>query len=124
MAETFRALWRRACVGAVEKRAPFRTYVRIDKISDEKRLVYGWASIVTKNGRPVVDLQGDVIQVCELEAMAYRFVQHARVGKAQHRVFPGRNAGASLKPEISKWAGDAPASLPRQKCRVLIATEK
>ena len=32
------------------------------KTDDEQRMVYGWASVVTEKGEPVVDRQGDVIE--------------------------------------------------------------
>ena len=43
----------------------------IAKLDEDKRQVFGWASVVTKNGQPVVDRQGDVIPVETLEEAAY-----------------------------------------------------
>lgn len=56
----------------------------IIKANDEKRLVTGWASIVTKGGQPVVDHQGDIISVDELSKAAHAFMNQYRVGKALH----------------------------------------
>ena len=48
------------------------------------RFVRGWASVVSKDGAPVTDHQGDVIQIEELRKAAHRFVLDARVAKAMH----------------------------------------
>lgn len=53
--------------------------------TDEKRQVFGWASIVTKDGRPVVDRQGDWIEPEEIEKAAYSYVVKSRTGGHQHR---------------------------------------
>jgi hypothetical protein len=57
----------------------------ITGVNDEKRQVFGWASIVEKNGNPVVDLQGDYITIDELEKAAYDYVHKSRIGGAMHR---------------------------------------
>ena len=54
------------------------------KFDDDKRQAFGWASIVEVNGRPVVDLQGDLITPDDLEIAAYSFVRKSRVGGSQH----------------------------------------
>lgn len=58
--------------------------VNFAKVNDEQRLVYGWASVVKQNGKPVVDWQDDVIPVAELQKAAHLYVQKARVGKRMH----------------------------------------
>jgi hypothetical protein len=58
---------------------------QITGVNEEKRQVFGWASIVEKDGAPVVDLQGDYIGIEELEKSAYEYVQKSRVGGAMHR---------------------------------------
>jgi hypothetical protein len=58
---------------------------QIAGIDEDKHQVFGWASIVQKDGRPVVDLQGDYITVDELEKAAYEYVQKSRIGGAMHR---------------------------------------
>jgi len=57
----------------------------ISKMDDDKRQVFGWASIVEVNGEPVVDLQGDYLSVDEIEKAAYNYVRKSRVGGNQHQ---------------------------------------
>jgi hypothetical protein len=47
-------------------------------------MVYGWASVVTEKGEPVVDRQGDVIEPDTLVKAVNNFMEHVRVGKAMH----------------------------------------
>lgn len=56
----------------------------IAKSGDEQRMVWGWASVVERDGQPVIDHQGDIIPVSEIQKAAHRFVCEARVGKAMH----------------------------------------
>ena len=56
----------------------------IAKMDAEQRLVFGWASVVTKDGTPVIDHQGDIIPVPELEKAAYDFVLYSREGDDLH----------------------------------------
>jgi len=49
--------------------------ISIYKTNDEKRLVFGWASVViTFDGQPLEDRQHDVIEPEELETAAYEYV--------------------------------------------------
>lgn len=57
---------------------------QILKADDEQRMVYGWASVVTEKGEPVVDRQGDVISPDVLVKAVNDFMEHVRVGKAMH----------------------------------------
>lgn len=57
----------------------------ISKSNADKRQVFGWASIVEKDGVPVVDLQGDYISVEEVEKAAYEYVQKSRKGGNMHK---------------------------------------
>ena len=57
---------------------------QILKADDEQRLVYGWASVVTEKGEPVVDRQGDVIEPDTLVKAVNGFMEHIRVGKQMH----------------------------------------
>lgn len=57
---------------------------KILKADDEQRMVYGWASVITENGVPVVDRQGDVIEAETLVKAVNDFMEHVRVGKAMH----------------------------------------
>lgn len=66
------------------KTEPFTISQEIRKIDDEKRLVFGWASVVEKDGKPVVDHHGDMISVDELVQSAHNFVSASRQAKAMH----------------------------------------
>ncbi len=44
------------------------------KIDDEQRMVWGWASVVTKLGEPIYDRQGDMIEVPELQKAVHSFM--------------------------------------------------
>lgn len=59
--------------------------LNILKSNDEKRQVFGWASVaVTVNGDVVEDFQEDVIEIGELEAAAYEYVAHFGVAGEMH----------------------------------------
>jgi hypothetical protein len=59
--------------------------VPIKKIDEDQRLVFGWASVVEdEHGNSVVDSQGDVIPVAELEQAAYEFVLRYRQAGEMH----------------------------------------
>lgn len=55
------------------------------KFDDAKRQAFGWASVVTKDGSPVLDRQGDYISIEDLETAAYTYVHKSRVGGDMHR---------------------------------------
>lgn len=55
------------------------------KSDDEKRQVFGWASVVALDGVPIVDRQGDLIAPDEIEKAAYAYVHQSRKGGHQHR---------------------------------------
>ena len=57
---------------------------KILKVDDEQRIVYGWASVITENGQPVIDRQGDVIEADTLVKAVNDFMEHVRVGKTMH----------------------------------------
>ena len=57
---------------------------KILKADDEQRMVYGWASVITEKGEPVIDRQGDVISPETLVKAVNKFMEHVRVGKAMH----------------------------------------
>lgn len=58
--------------------------VRVEKAAAEQRLVFGWASITTQDGAPVVDVHGDSMPTEVLEKAAYRYTLQSRAGKRQH----------------------------------------
>ena len=61
---------------------------KITKVDEDQNLVFGWLSIIEKDGVPVVDRQGHVIDEATLEAAAYDMVlngcdageMHERIG--------------------------------------------
>ena len=66
----------------VEKKA--NEGMKILKIDEEQRIIYGWASVTTYNGELVVDLQGDVIKTDTLHKSINEFMKSVRVGKLNH----------------------------------------
>ena len=57
----------------------------IKKFDDNRRLVFGWASVsVDADGKPVIDSDGDFISIDELERSAYEFVLWNRDGSEMH----------------------------------------
>lgn len=57
----------------------------IAKISEELQTVWGWASIVVDGaGHPIVDSQGDIIPVAELQKAAHNYMLHSRDGGVMH----------------------------------------
>ena len=78
---------------------------KILKTDDEQRMVYGWASVVTENGEPVVDRQGDVIKAETLVTAVNEFMEHVRIGKAMHT---GEQVGTVVHSlPITKEIGDS-----------------
>lgn len=52
--------------------------IPITKADDARQLVFGWASVaVAKDGTPVIDAQGDVIAIEDLEAAMYAYVRES-----------------------------------------------
>lgn len=58
--------------------------IQIFKADEEARVAYGWATIITKNGEPVVDLQGDVISSEELVTATTEFMKSERNSLNMH----------------------------------------
>lgn len=56
----------------------------IKKTDPEHRLIFGWASVVEKDGKPIIDKQLDIIPVEELENAAYEFTLNSRNGGDMH----------------------------------------
>ena len=78
---------------------------KILKADDDQRMVYGWASVVTEKGEPVVDRQGDVIEPETLVKAVNEFMEHVRVGKAMHT---GDQVGVVVHSfPVTKELGDA-----------------
>lgn len=58
--------------------------VKIEKIDEDQRIAYGWASVIEKDGEPLVDSHGHTIDETELVRAAHVFVSDARTGKVMH----------------------------------------
>jgi hypothetical protein len=70
---------------------PFTVEIPIIKTDDEFQYCYGWASISTVDGQHIIDKQGDIIPVEELEKAAYEFVQFSRdMGEMHMKIGVGR----------------------------------
>ena len=57
---------------------------RVLKADGDQQLVFGWASVSTKGGVPIVDKQDDIITSAELEKAAYDFVLYSRTQGDMH----------------------------------------
>lgn len=57
---------------------------QLKKVDEDERLVFGWFSVVEKDGEPLVDREGDIITPREIEKAAYNFVLKARVAGEVH----------------------------------------
>jgi hypothetical protein len=54
------------------------------KANDTGSYVRGWASVVSQDGEPVTDWQGDLIDIDDLRRAAHDFITDVRVAKAMH----------------------------------------
>lgn len=62
-----------------------RGALKVQKVDEDKRLVFGWANVsVDVGGNEVVDLQEDMIDPETLEAAAYKFAELYRDGGEMH----------------------------------------
>lgn len=91
----------------------------ISKVDEDKRQVFGWASLTSIDGQPVVDRQGDYIPLDEIEKAAYHYVLSSRKGGDMHaRDGEGPKHTADLiesflvTPEKLKHMGLAEDALP------------
>lgn len=57
----------------------------ITKVDVERRQVFGWASVSRMGGKDIVDLQGDIVPIDEVEKSAYQYVIESRKGGDMHR---------------------------------------
>lgn len=56
----------------------------IAKTDDERRVVWGWASVYAKAGDTVFDREDDGLDEATVVSAAHSFVRDARVGKLAH----------------------------------------
>ena len=57
---------------------------KVTKQDDDKKIVFGFFSVVETGGVPVIDSQGDVITADVLEDAVYRYVMFSRMGDERH----------------------------------------
>ena len=67
-----------------EKQQAFAMSANIVKANEEQRIVYGWASVISKGGEKYYDEHGHAISVEVMEKMANDFMADVRVAKAMH----------------------------------------
>ena len=68
----------------MEKPETFKIEAEIFKTDSEQRIVYGWASVIEKDGKPVIDHHGDIIAPEDLEKAAHNYMLESRRGDAMH----------------------------------------
>jgi hypothetical protein len=62
----------------------FNLSFEFTKAKDDGSYVRGWASVISEDGMPVTDTQGDIIEMSELQKAAHKFISDARIAKAMH----------------------------------------
>lgn len=72
------------------KKMDIELTAKIEKIDEDQNLVFGWFSVIEKDGESIVDSQGDTISEIELEKAMYDFVLNARNAGEMHM---RKNAG-------------------------------
>lgn len=75
-------------LSTVSKSYDFKVQGEVTKLDQEQRIVYGFASVVSKDGEPVVDRQGDIIDPEMMEKAASDFMLGAREGLTMHKGEP------------------------------------
>ena len=79
-----------------KKSADLVVKAEVLKANDDERTVLGWASVIERDGQPVIDHQGDVIDEPTLVKAAHGFMSNYRVGKAMHDGQPVSDAVESM----------------------------
>lgn len=62
----------------------FNKTVDIFKVDEDKRIVYGWATVIEKDGVPVSDWEEDVIEESQMEDAAHLYAKVARGSSEMH----------------------------------------
>lgn len=70
--------------GVTEKVRDVSLSITVEKVAKEKRIAYGWFSVIEEKGKTVVDHHGDVIGEDTLVEAAHQYVQKYRAGKVMH----------------------------------------
>lgn len=50
------------------------------KVDEDRRMVYGWASVISKSGAPIIDRQDDVLSSDDLREAVHDFMKHRTAG--------------------------------------------
>lgn len=106
----------------LRKRAPAQEVevgitVEVAKVKDDEQFFLGWASVTSVDGEIVMDKQGDVIDIDELEATAAAFMRDHAAGLVMHAGTPSiryttsivitaavkRALGMTLTPDREGW---------------------
>ena len=69
----------------MDNETQYSSSVKIIKMDDEQRVVWGWASVATEDGKAVFDVHGDHIPMSELTKASIDFMENVRVGKSLHQ---------------------------------------
>lgn len=67
------------------KSAGWSIPVKITKADPDQMMIFGWASVVEKDGRLVIDKQGDIVLPADLESAVYDYVLYARQHGDMHK---------------------------------------
>jgi hypothetical protein len=67
--------------------AKFDLHFTITKAEPDQQRVWGWASVSQIGDYVVIDKQGDIIPIAELEKAAYDFILHSRAQGDMHSKF-------------------------------------
>lgn len=69
----------------------FEFVIDIKKAEPDQQMIFGWASISSVNGQDIIDKQGDIVPVEELEKAAYDFTLYSRThGEMHENIGTGR----------------------------------
>lgn len=73
-----------AAIGAILEATMEKRAAKIIKLDNEARIVWGWASVVSIDGKPLIDRQGDIIAPEVMTKAADSFMADVRTAKAMH----------------------------------------
>jgi hypothetical protein len=60
--------------------------LKIAKAEPERQMIFGWASVVARDGKYIIDKQGDIIPIEELENAVLEYMLYAREHGVMHAV--------------------------------------
>jgi len=66
------------------KRDELRLDLAVTKVDPEQRKIFGWASVCSLDGKLIIDKQGDIIYVADLEPAAHDFCLYSRTQGDMH----------------------------------------